>query len=200
MKKYNLLIFLFFIGLGASVINPHDYFTWLLEVLPAIIGFIILSVTFKKFRFTYLTYVFILIHCYILFIGGHYTYAEVPLFNWIRDVLHQSRNNYDKVGHFMQGFVPAMITRELFIRRNVFNKTKWIPFLTIAVCVCISAFYEFLEWFTAIASGESAEAFLGTQGYIWDNQSDMLYATIGAVCMIVLFSKLQDRKIKRIEG
>ena len=199
MKKYYLLVILFILGLGVSAINPHDYFTWLLEVFPAIIGLVILMITFKKFQFTYLTYIFILIHCYILFIGGHYTYAEVPLFNWIRDVLHQNRNNYDKVGHFMQGFVPAMITRELFIRRKVFNRTKWIPFLTIAVCVSISAFYEFLEWFTAVASGESAEAFLGTQGYIWDTQSDMLFATIGAVCMVLLFAKLQDGRIKRIE-
>lgn len=109
MKNHYILILLFIIGLVASAVYPHDYFTWVLEVFPAIIGFIILVATYHKFRFTNLTYWFILLHCYILFIGGHYTYAEVPAFNWLRDVLHQSRNNYDKVGHFAQGFVPAMI-------------------------------------------------------------------------------------------
>src|SRR6476646_9016458 len=111
MQKYYLLILLFFAGLGISAINPHDYFTWILEVFPAIIGFFVLIVTFKRFKFSYLNYCFILVHCYVLFIGGHYTYAQVPLFNWIKDTFHQTRNNYDKVGHFTQGFVPAMITR-----------------------------------------------------------------------------------------
>jgi putative membrane protein len=200
MKKYYILIILFFAGFAWSGINPHDYFTWILEVFPAIIGFIILALTFKKFRFTYLTYVFILIHCYILFIGGHYTYAEVPLFNWLRDVLHQSRNNYDKVGHFMQGFVPAMIARELFIRRNIVKKGGWTNFLPVCISLSISLLYELLEWFVAVASGQSAEAFLGTQGDVWDTQSDMLFATIGAICMVVLFARWQDRRIKKIEG
>lgn len=198
MKKYWILISLFIIGLLISAINPHDYFTWFLEVFPAIIGIIVLSITFKKFRFTYLTYCFILVHCYILFIGGHYTYAEVPLFEWTKEVFHQSRNNYDKVGHFAQGFIPAMITRELFVRKEIVKPTTWLPFLTVCVCVFISVFYEFLEWFVAIASGQSADAFLGTQGYVWDTQSDMLYATIGATCMVVLLSKIQNKQIKQL--
>ncbi len=124
---------------------------------------------------------------------------QVPLFNWLKDVLHQSRNNYDKVGHFAQGFVPAMIVRELFIRKEIVKKGMWLSFLTVCVCVAISAFYEFLEWFVAVASGQSAEAFLGTQGYVWDTQSDMLFATIGAVCMIVFISRFQDKQIKNLE-
>ena len=199
MKKYWILIALFFLGLLISGINPHDYFTWVLEVLPAIIGFIVLIFTFKKFTFTYLTYVFILIHCYILFIGGHYTYAEVPFFDWIKEVFHQSRNNYDKVGHFVQGFVPAVIIRELFVRKEIVKRGFWLAFLTVCTCVTISVFYEFLEWGVAILSGQSAESFLGTQGYEWDTQSDMLYAMIGALCMVVLFSRFHDKQIQKME-
>lgn len=200
MKKYWLLITLFFAGLLASAINPHDYFTWLMEVFPAIIGLIILVFTFKSFQFSYLTYVFILIHCYILFIGGHYTYAKVPLFDWIKEVFDQSRNNYDKVGHFIQGFVPAMIARELFIRKEIVEKRAWLAFLTVCTCVTISVLYEFLEWFVAIVSGESAESFLGTQGYVWDTQSDMLYAMIGAMCMVMFLAKLQDKQLLKINA
>ena len=199
MKKNLFLLLLFVIGLLISAIQPHDYFTWFLEVFPAIIGIIVLSITFKKFQFTYLTYCFILVHCYILFIGGHYTYAEVPLFEWIKETFHQSRNNYDKVGHFAQGFIPAMITRELFVRKEIVKPTTWLPFLTVCVCVFISVFYEFLEWFVAIASGQSADAFLGTQGYVWDTQSDMLYATVGATIMVIFIAKLQDKQIKHLQ-
>ncbi len=198
MNKYSILIVAFFLGLILSAINPHDYFTWILEVFPAIIGFVILVFSFRKFRFTYLTYIMILMHCYILFVGGHYTYAEVPLFNWIKDMLHLARNDYDKVGHFAQGFVPAMIIREIFIRKQVVLKSGWITFLTIAVCGAISAMYELLEWFVAITSGQSSEAFLGTQGDNWDTQSDMLCAFIGASCMILFFAGIQNRNIKKM--
>jgi putative membrane protein len=199
MKKHYLLLILFFLGLTLSGIAPHDYFTWILEVFPATIGLIILILTFKKFRFTYLTYCLILFHCYVLFIGGHYTYAEVPLFDWIKEIFHQSRNNYDKVGHFTQGFVPAIITRELFIRKEVVKAEGWVSFLTACVVITISVFYEFLEWFVAIISGQSAESFLGTQGYVWDTQSDMLYACIGAICMLTFLSKIQDKQIAEIK-
>lgn len=198
MNIHRILIFLFFAGLALSAIHPHDYFTWLLEVFPAIVGFIVLAFTFKRFRFTNLTYTMVLLHCYILFIGGHYTYAEVPLFNWIKEAFDQSRNNYDKAGHFAQGFVPAMIVREIFIRRHVIQNRSWIPFLTVCVCMSISVFYEFLEWFVALLSGEAGDSFLGTQGYIWDTQSDMLYATIGAITMVILLSGLHDRKIREM--
>lgn len=200
MRKIQILIILFLVGLSISAIQPHDYFTWFLEVFPAIIGFIILSMTYKKFQFTFFTYCFILIHCYILFIGGHYTYAEVPLFDWIKETFHQSRNNYDKVGHFAQGFIPAMIVRELFVRKNIISTKGWLNFLVVCVCVSISAFYEFLEWFVAEMTGESADAFLGTQGYAWDTQSDMLYATMGAITMLILFSKIQDRQMESLKS
>jgi len=199
MKKYIILIILFFAGLVLSGIQPHDYFTWILEVFPGIMGFLILTITFKRFRFSYLTYIFILIHCYILFVGGHYTYAQVPLFDWIKEVFHQTRNNYDKVGHFAQGFVPAMIIRELFVRLKVVNNGKWLPFLTVCVCMSISALYEFFEWFVAVVSGQSSEAFLGTQGDVWDTQSDMLFAAIGAICMVLFLSGIQDKLISKLK-
>lgn len=189
---------LFLLGLIISGINPHDYFTWFLEVFPAILGAIILIVTHRKFTFTALTYWLILTHCYVLFIGGHYTYAEVPLFSWLQEVLHQTRNNYDKVGHFAQGFFPAAIIHELFIRKQVVATKAWLNFLIVCVCLAISAGYEFLEWLVAIASGQSAEAFLGTQGYVWDTQSDMLYATIGAISMLVFLAKLQRKQIAQL--
>jgi len=198
MKKYALLVFLFFAGLLISAIKPHDYFTWILEVFPAIIGFFVLLFTFKRFQFTYLTYVMTLLHCYILFIGGHYTYAMVPAFDWVRDVFHQTRNNYDKVGHFFQGFVPAMIIMELFIQLKVIQKKTWIPFLTVCVCGTISLLYELLEWLVSVSSGSSGDSFLGTQGDVWDTQSDMLCAMIGATCMVILLSKTLRRQIAKI--
>lgn len=129
-------------------------------------------------------------------VGGHYTYAEVPLFNWLKEVLHQARNNYDKVGHFAQGFVPAIIAREILIRKQVINKKTWRPFIIVTICVFISVLYEFLEWLVAELSGESADAFLGAQGYVWDTQSDMLFATIGAVTALVTLSKLHDKQLR----
>ena len=199
MKYLYSLLILFVLVFVWSAINPHDYFTWMLEVFPAVIGLVVLAATFNKFRFTDLIYTLILIHCCILFVGGHYTYAEVPLFNWIRDVLHQSRNNYDKVGHLAQGFIPALIVRELFIRMEVVNKKGWLNVIIIAICMAISVTYEFIEWFVSILSGESGDSFLGTQGYIWDTQSDMLYATIGAILGIFIFSNYQDKQIRKIE-
>jgi putative membrane protein len=197
MKQLQIYILLFIIGLFLSGINPKDYFTWILEVSPAIIGLLILVFTYKKFQFTNFTYFFILIHCYILFLGGHYTYAEVPLFDWIKETFDQSRNNYDKVGHFAQGFVPAMITRELFIRKNVVANKNYFNFIIVAICLAISGAYEWIEWWVSIYSGEGGDAFLGTQGYIWDTQSDMLLATIGAICMLIFFSKMHNKAIQK---
>ncbi|CAA9203221.1 Inner membrane protein YjdF [Flavobacterium bizetiae] len=199
MKYIYFLVTLFFISCIASVINPKEGFTCFLEVIPAIIGFLILVFTFKKFRFTNFTYTLILIHCIILFIGGHYTYAEVPFFDYIKEVFHQSRNNYDKVGHFAQGLVPAMIIRELFIRKKVINNQSFFNFIIVSICLAISATYEFIEWFVSIATGDGGDAFLGTQGYVWDTQSDMLFATIGAIAGLILFSKIQDKEIQKID-
>jgi len=193
MKKIQLYIALFFISFILSAVYPKEYFTWFLEVIPALLGFVVLTVTYKRFTFSNFTYFFILLHCIILFVGGHYTYAEVPLFDWIKEVFHQSRNNYDKVGHFAQGFVPAMIIRELFIRKAVIANKSFFNFIIVAICLAISAAYEWIEWIVSICTGDGGDAFLGTQGYVWDTQSDMLYATIGAVCMLLLFSKFQDK-------
>jgi len=178
-----------------SAASPRDYFTWLLEVAPAIAAFVILLATRKKFPLTNLAYVLILIHSIILMIGGHYTYAEVPLFDWVRDAFHQSRNNYDKVGHFAQGFIPAVIAREILVRKNVVQRGPWLSFIVASICLAASACYEFVEWWTAELTGEAAEAFLGTQGYVWDTQSDMLFALIGAAAALLLLTRLHDRQI-----
>ncbi|MBF4473400.1 DUF2238 domain-containing protein [Flavobacterium sp. HJJ] len=195
MKYIYLLLAIFSIVLLWSVINPKEGFTCFLEIIPAIIGITILALTFKKFRFTNFTYTLILIHCIILFIGGHYTYAEVPFFDYIKEVFHQSRNNYDKIGHFAQGFVPAMIIRELFIRKKVISNQSFFKFIIVSICLAISAAYEWIEWFVSIASGDGGDAFLGTQGYVWDTQSDMLFAAIGAVTALLSLSKTQDRQL-----
>ena len=199
LKTKQLLLLLFFVGLLVSGIQPKEYFTWFLEVLPAVIGLIVLVLTYKKFQFTNFTYIFILIHCYILFLGGHYTYAEVPFFDWIKETFELSRNNYDKVGHFAQGFVPAIIIRELFIRKNVISNKSYFNFIIVSICLAISAAYEWIEWWVSLCTGEGGDAFLGTQGDIWDTQSDMLLATIGAICMLVFLSKIHDKAISNFD-
>lgn len=199
MKYIYFLLTVFSISLIASIINPKEGFTCFLEIIPAIIGVLILAFTFKRFRFTNFTYTLILIHCIILFIGGHYTYAEVPFFDYIKEVFHQSRNNYDKVGHFAQGLVPAMIIRELFIRKKVIANQSFFNFIIVCICLAISATYEFIEWFVSLATGDGGDAFLGTQGYVWDTQSDMLFATIGAIVGLILFSKIQNKAIQKID-
>jgi len=192
------MLAVFFGTLIWSITNPKEGFTCFLEIIPAIIGVLILALTFKKFRFTDFTYFLILIHCIILFVGGHYTYAEVPLFDYIREIFHQSRNNYDKVGHFAQGLVPAMIIRELFIRKKVISNKSFFNFIIVSICLSISAAYEWIEWWVSLATGDGGDAFLGTQGYVWDTQSDMLFATIGAIVGLILFSKIQDKQILKI--
>ena len=191
-----LWLAIFFITLIWSGVDPKDYLTWVLEVLPAVIGLVILVATHRTFPLTPLTYALILFHCIILMVGGHYTYAEVPLFDWLRDWLDLERNNYDKVGHFVQGFVPAIVAREILVRKKVVSGKGWLAFIIVSICLGISAFYELIEWLVALMSGESAEAFLGTQGYIWDTQSDMMYALIGAIVALLLLSRWHDRQIK----
>jgi putative membrane protein len=194
-KLIFLWVLIFSVALLWSAIHPHDYFTWFLEVMPALLGFIILAVTFRSFRFTRMVYWLMLMHSIILMIGGHYTYAEVPLFNWIRDIFHMSRNNYDKVGHFAQGFIPAMITREILIRKSPVKTGKWLFFIVVCICLSLSVLYEFIEWWVAVLTGTAAESFLGTQGYIWDTQSDMLLALIGAITALILLSKFHDKEL-----
>lgn len=186
-----------FLGvLGWSAINPHDYPTWWLEVLPALIAAVVLWYTRGGFALTPLLYVLILAHAVILMVGGHYTYAEVPLFDRIGEMLGHSRNNYDKLGHFVQGFVPAMVAREIVVRRNVFNSARWRNFFIVCFCLGFSAFYELIEWWVALLSEEAAESFLGTQGYVWDTQSDMGWALLGAILALTLLSRLHDRQLK----
>lgn len=196
--KFRSFAALMLLGLILSGIAPHDYFTWILEIFPAVIALIILALTRKTFPLSDLAYGLILLHAWVLCIGGHYTYAEVPLFNWIKELLHQDRNNYDKVGHFIQGFVPAVITRELLLRKQVVAKRGWLFFLSTCVCLAISAVYELIEAMVAIMTGESADAFLGTQGYVWDTQTDMLCALIGAVCALIFLSRMHDRSMSRL--
>ncbi len=178
-----------------SVIHPKDYLTWLLEVFPALIGVIVLAMTRASFPLTSLAYVLILIHSTILMVGGHYTYAEVPLGEWLERGFSLGRNNYDKLGHFAQGFVPAILAREIMIRLQVVNGVRWRAFLVVCVCLAISAFYELIEWWVALASQEAADSFLGTQGYVWDTQSDMAWALSGAVLALLVLGRLHDRQI-----
>jgi putative membrane protein len=199
-RYLGLLSVFFFAVLLWSAVNPKDYFTWILEVSPGIGGFIVLGATYRRFRFTSFLYTLMLMQCVILFIGGHYTYAEVPLFDWIKELVGGTRNNYDKVGHFAQGFVPAIIARELILRLKVTQSRAWTNYFAVSSALAISAFYELIEWWTALYTGESAEAFLGTQGYVWDTQSDMLLALIGSLVAVVLFSKYHDAKMKEIGG
>lgn len=196
MKLFWLAIF--FSILIWSGINPKDPFTWFLEVAPAIIGIIVLSITYQTFRLTPLLYILILIHCLILMVGGHYTYAEVPLFDSIAELMGSDRNNYDKVGHFAQGFIPAMITREIIIRKNVINGQSWQFFFIVSFCLGFSAFYELIEWWVALATGEDAEAFLGTQGYIWDTQSDMGLALLGSLVALLSLKNSHNKQLQQI--
>jgi putative membrane protein len=189
-------ISLFLIALLWSGINPKDYPTWFLEVFPALIGGAVLWYTRDSFPLTRLVYVLILLHCVILMVGGHYTYAEVPLFDWFREQFHLERNNYDKLGHFVQGFVPAMIAREVVERRRVFNSAGWRDFFIVCFCVGLSALYEMVEWIVALTSDDAAEAFLGTQGYVWDTQSDMAYALLGAFIALAFLGRLHDQQLR----
>jgi len=191
----NIWLSIYFLVLIWSAIEPKDYFIWSLEAAPAIIGFAVMAVTYKKFPLTRLLYTLILLHCIILMIGAHYTYAEVPLFDFIKPFFGFERNNYDKVGHFAQGFVPAIIAREIFIRKGIIVSSHWRNFLIICVCLAFSAFYELIEWGLAIAVGESAEAFLSTQGYVWDTQTDMALALLGAISALALLTRFHDKQM-----
>ncbi len=196
MNKTWLVIF--FSILIWSVINPKDYLTWLLETAPAMMAFIVLVATRQRFPLTGLAYSLILVLSLILMIGGHYTYAEVPLFDWFKEVFHQDRNNFDKLAHFAQGFVPAIIAREIIIRNQVLNNINWLNFFVICICLAISAFYELIEWWVALVSKEAAESFLGTQGYVWDTQSDMALALLGAMVALVTLKQAHDRQLNEL--
>ena len=196
IKIFLLIYFIVFIW---SSINPKDYFTWFLEVVPAIIALIILTFTYKNFKFTPLVYSLILIHSIILMVGGHYTYSEVPLFDFIKDVFNHDRNNYDKLGHFAQGFIPAMVAREIIIRKNIINIEAWRNFFIVCFCLGFSAFYELIEWWVAIFTNEASNDFLGTQGYIWDTQSDIFWALIGSILALTILRNFHTKQLLNIK-
>jgi len=193
-----LLLFAAIAGLIVSGIGPHDRLTWVLEVLPILIGFPILIATFSRFRLTPLLYRLIFLHALILMIGGHYTYAEVPAGFWVQDMFDLARNPYDRLGHLAQGFVPAILAREILLRRTPLAKGGWLFILVTAVCLAFSAFYELAEWAAALALDQSADAFLGTQGDPWDTQWDMFLALVGALAAQIILARLHDRQLGKL--
>ena len=193
-----VLLVMVAVVLAWSGIEPKDRFTWFLEVFPVFIGAAILLPTWRRFRLTDLLYVLLAIHAVILMVGGHYTYAEVPLFDWIRDTMGLARNHYDRVGHFAQGFVPAILAREILVRRDVVRGRGWLFFIVVCICLGFSAFYELIEWSVAELSGTAAEAFLGTQGDVWDTQKDMGLALIGSIVAQLVLARAHDRQLEEV--
>jgi putative membrane protein len=181
-----------------SGIGPHDRFTWFLEVAPVLIGVPVLVLVYPRFRFTRLVYTLIWIHAVILMVGGHHTYAQVPLGFWMQEAFGFARNHYDRIGHFAQGFIPAMLAREIFLRASPLRGSRWLPFVVVCFCLAFSAFYELIEFWTALASGEAATDFLGTQGDVWDTQWDMQLALIGAIAALLLRSGVHDRQLRAL--
>lgn len=188
-----------------SAIKPHDFFTWLLEVMPVIIALPILFFTYQKFPLTRLLYILILIHAIILMIGGHYTYAlvpinDLPVFSWLKETFDLDRNYYDRIGHFAQGFVPAIIAREILIRNSVVEAGAWLFFVVCCICLSISVCYELIEWWVAVAAGAASEDFLGAQGDVWDAQWDMLMALIGAISAQILLKNMHDKQLLNLQS
>jgi putative membrane protein len=188
------------LALIVSGIGPADSTTWWLEVFPIFLAVPVLLATRRRFPLTRLLYWLILVHAMILMLGGHYTYAKVPLGFWMQDWFGFARNNYDRIGHFAQGFVPALVAREILLRRSPLMRGKWLFFIVTSICLAVSACYEFVEWGAALTGGESADAFLGTQGDVWDTQWDMFMALIGALTAQILLARVQDRQLAEVEG
>lgn len=199
MNRYPLaLLILVGFALTLSGLAPYDRTTWWLEIFPILIGVPILVATYRRFPLTTLLYTLLAVHALILMVGGHYTYARVPLGFWVQDLLGLARNHYDRVGHFAQGFIPAILVREVLLRTSPLRPGRWLFVLVTAVCLAFSACYEFIEWWTALAGGESADAFLGTQGDVWDTQWDMFCALIGAVTAQIVLAGVHDRALARL--
>ena len=192
---YLVLLGLTLAVLAWSGFAPKDRFTWFLEVLPVLVGLPILLATRQRFPFTPLAYGLMALHGVILMVGGHYTYAEMPLFDWIRDHYGLARNHYDRLGHVAQGFIPAIVAREILLRASPLKPGGWLFFLTTCFCLAFSAFYEMIEWWVAIASGDEAVAFLATQGDVWDTQWDMFLALLGALSSLLLLGRWHDRQL-----
>src|SRR5437667_1161687 len=191
------------LGLGAfclalSAVGAHDRLTWVLEVFPILLAVPVLVLTRRRFPLTSLAYVLIFVHALVLMVGGHYTYERVPLGFWLQRALHLRRNDYDRLGHFAQGFVPAVLAREVLLRRSPLRTGKWLFFLVTCVCLAISACYKFVEWWTAVLTGDSATAFLGTQGDPWDTQWDMFLALVGAITAQLTLARVHDRQLDRL--
>lgn len=184
--------------LGWSAWQPKDAFTWFLEAVPVLIAVPLLALTYRRFPFSRFAYAMIWLHAAILLIGAHYTYAEMPLFDWLRDAYGLARNHYDRLGHFAQGAVPAIVAREILLRRSPLPRGKWLFFLVLCVCLAISAFYELIEWWVAVASQSGAVAFLATQGDVWDTQWDMFLALCGALFSLVVLAKWHDRSMGEV--
>jgi putative membrane protein len=185
------------VALAVSALHPYDPTTWVLEVFPVLVGAPILVATWRRFPLTPLVYRLLFLHALILIVGGHYTYARVPLGSWMEHVFHLTRNDYDRIGHFAQGFVPAILAREILLRRTPL-RGGWLGFLVVSFCLGLSAFYELIEWWAALIGGASAAAFLGTQGDVWDTQWDMFFALVGALCALLLLSRIHDRALARL--
>jgi len=197
-EKLTLLLVTMLVLLWSGV-NPRDGITWLFEVVPVFLALAILVPTAKSFPLSSLLYRLLFVHGLILIIGGHYTYAEVPVGYWFQETFELSRNHYDRLGHFVQGFVPAILAREILLRKTPLVPGRWLTFLIIAVCLAFSAFYELIEWWTALLLGESADAVLGMQGDIWDSQWDMFLALLGACVSLTTLSKVHDRSLAALE-
>src|SRR5687767_8012123 len=195
-----VLMVLAMIALVISGINPVERGTWWLEVAPVLIGIPILALTYRKFPLTPLLYRLLFVHALILVLGGHYTYAKVPLGFWIQETFGFARNHYDRIGHFAQGFIPAILTREILVRCSPLQPGKWLAFVVVSVCLAFSACYELIEWAAALIGGSSAESFLGTQGDVWDTQSDMFMALLGAILALLLLSRVHQRAILRLSN
>jgi putative membrane protein len=185
-------------ALALSGIHPYDRLTWYLEVFPVVLVLPLLYATARRFPLTPMLYWLIAVHCFVLLIGGHYTYARVPAGFWAQELFELSRNHYDRVGHFAQGFIPAIAVREILIRTSPLKSGPWLGVLTIATCLAISAMYEFLEWWVAVAAGVAAEKFLATQGDVWDTQWDMFLAALGAALAVATLSRAHDRALARM--
>ena len=185
-------------ALVLTAIRPYDYATWWLEVFPVLLAAPALLLSYKSFPLTPLLYRLILLHAIILMVGGHYTYARVPLGFWMQDWFDFQRNHYDRIGHFMQGFEPAILAREILIRKNVVKRGGWLVLFVLSITLAFSACYEFIEWFVALVSAEAAESFLGTQGDVWDTQWDMFMCLIGAIAALLLLPRLHDRQLARL--
>ena len=197
MKKYYYLIVLYFVFLVGSGIRPFDYLTWIGEASPVILAFFVLIFTYRIFRLSMFTYWAILISCFVMLIGAHFSFTREPLFDWIREYFGQSRNNFDKVGHFIQGVIPVLVAREIFIRKHILRGYKWVSFIAFCICLSTTVTYELAEFIACKLAGQTPDVFLGAQGDIWDSQWDMFFATIGGLMTIFFFSKMHDRIIEK---